>query len=83
MIFNINSTEEALEFGRTCAPAMIPKLHEEHETLLNLATQAQFQARYNLAIDYACKAQFIREAIEAFEARDQEKALKLFNKIGG
>ena len=78
MLIAINSTEDALEFGKTCDPAMIPKLHEEHETLLNLATQAQFQARYNLAMKYACQAQFMREAIEAFEARDQEKALKLF-----
>ena len=70
MLLSINSTEDALEFGKTCDPAILPKMHELRQVLLNFSRQAQLETKLNLAIKYACKAQFLREAIEAFNTRD-------------
>lgn len=70
MLISINSTEKALKFGRTCDPEILPKMRELRQVLLNFSRQAQLQRKTNSAIRYACKAGLIREAIEAFNARD-------------
>ena len=77
MLISINSTEDALEFGRICDPEILPKMHELHQVLLNFSRQAQLQMKAISAMRYACKAGLIREAIEAFNARyekDKEDA---------
>ena len=76
MLLSINSTEDALEFGRICDPAILPKMNELRQILLNLSRQAQLETTLNLAMKYARKAQFLREAIEAFNARNKEETPK-------
>ena len=76
MLISINSTEDALEFGRTCDPEMLPKMYELHQVLTNFSRQAQLQMKTISAMQYACKAGFIREAIEVVEARDRKEASK-------
>ena len=67
LILGLTSTDQAIRVGRTMGPEMVPKLQEAREVLLRFSRQAQLSGKLQLAFDYTFRAQFMREALEAYE----------------
>ena len=67
LILGLTSTEQAIRIGQTMGPEMVPKLREARMILARFSRQALSEGKDRLAIDYATRAQFMREAIEAYE----------------
>lgn len=69
MIFGFSSTDEALEFGRTCSPEQVRQLREARHVAMRFTKKARAKGDLNLAMEYATQAQFCREALEARRMR--------------
>ena len=67
LILGLTSTDQAIKLGRTMGPEMVPKLQEARGVLLRFSRQAQLSGKLQSAFDYAFRAQFVREALEAYE----------------
>jgi len=65
------STEEALMYGRRASKEEIEELEEKRHAALWLATRARGRGALNEALQHTFSAQFYREAIEAFNSREE------------
>ena len=66
-------TEEAIAYGRRATKREIEELKEKRYAALWLAARARGRGALNEALQHTFSAQFYREAIEAFNSREERR----------
>jgi hypothetical protein len=64
------STNEAVEFGKKATPEQIEQLRAKQKELTDETAKLKAEKKTTEALEYAFKGQFVREAIEAAEGKE-------------